>query len=101
MNKTTDARAIIDPDKDHDEQSRAGRGAAIDNVLMRLVSRVLEEVKEAHERGEPQDPAAPLDHMIDVLDDIIEARRELNRLYGATGDEELARAGAIDERAVR
>ncbi len=60
------------------------RSAAIDNVLMRLVGRVLEEAKEvadAHARGEVQDPNAPLDHMIDVLDDVVAARRELDRLY--------------------
>ncbi len=84
MNNATGACALIDHDTDDDEQSRAERGAAIDEVLMRLVQRVLQEVQEARavqESGEPQDLAAPLDHMIDVLDDLIDARRDLDRLY--------------------
>jgi len=84
MINVTIPRALIDHDKDGDEQDREERGAAIDNVLMRLVSQVLEKVKEAREAqatGELQDPAASLDRMIDVLDDVIAARRELDHLY--------------------
>ncbi len=84
MIDATDPRHAIDHDKDRDEQRREERNAAIDNVLMRLVGRVLEEAKaaaDARARGGPQDPNAPLDHMIDVLDDVIAARRELDRLY--------------------
>jgi len=84
MSDATLPRDLIDRDKDGDEQRREERNAAIDNVLMRLVARVLEEAKEAADaraRGGPQDPTAPLDHMIDVLDDVLEARRALDRLY--------------------
>jgi len=84
MSDATPPRDSIDRDKDRDEQRREERGAAIDTVLMRLVGRVLEEAKEAtdaHAHGEVQDPNAPLDHMIDVLDDVLTARRDLDRLY--------------------
>ncbi len=84
MIDATDPQHSIDHDKDRDEQRREERNAAIDNVLMRLVGRVLEEAKEAADacaRGEVQDPNAPLDHMIDVLDDVLTARRDLDRLY--------------------
>lgn len=37
--------------------------------------------------------------MIDVLDDLIDARRDLDRLYGAINDDALAPAGVIDEEA--
>lgn len=97
MIDTTPPRDILDRDKDDDEQRREEHSAAIDVVLMRLVRRVLQEVQEARdaqESGEPQDPTAPLDHMIDVLDDLIDARQELDRLYtaihGATDDEHTA-----------
>ncbi len=85
MIDATDPRNRIDRDED-DEQRREEHGAEIDAVLMRLVHRVLQEVQEARdvqESGEPQDLAAPLDHMIDVLDDLIAARQELDRLYAA------------------
>ncbi len=84
MINVTIPRDLIDHDKDGDAQDREERGATIDTVLMRLVSQVLEKVKEAREAqasGEPQDPAASLDRMIDVLDDVSAARRELDRLY--------------------
>ncbi len=84
MSDATPPRDSIDHDKDGDEQRREERNAAIDNVLMSLVGRVLEEAKaaaDARARGGPQDPTAPLDHMIDVLDDVLAARRELDRLY--------------------
>ena len=84
MIDATDPRHSIDHDKDGDEQRREERNAAIDNVLMRLVGRVLEEAREAADaraRGKVQDPTAPLDHMIDVLDDVLAARRDLDRLY--------------------
>jgi len=85
MIDATDPRNRIDRD-DEEEQSREEHGAEIDAVLMRLVHRALQEVQEARdvqESGEPQDLAAPLDHMIDVLDDLIAARQELDRLYAA------------------
>ena len=103
MIDATNPRDIIDRDKDRDERS-----AEIDAVLMRLVHRVLQEVQEARdaqESSEPPDHAAPLDRMIDVLDDLITARRDLDRLYaqlhGAVDDAEPAPADVIDERAVR
>jgi len=85
MIDATDPRNRIDRDE-YDEQRREEHGAEIDAVLMRLVHRVLQEAQEARdvqESGEPQDPAAPLDHMIDVLDDLIAARQELDHLYAA------------------
>lgn len=91
MGETDSARADEAPsarDLSGGDTGREERSAAIDNVLMRLVGRVLEKVKEArdaHASGEPQDPAVPLDRMIDVLDDLIEARQELDRLYGTEG----------------
>jgi len=97
----TDPRDRSDRDTDRDAHARA-RSAEIDEVLMRLVHRVLQEVqggRAAQARGEPPDPAAPLDRMIDVLDDLIDARRDLDRLYGAINDDALAPADVIDEEA--
>lgn len=97
----TDPRDRSDRDTDRDAHARA-RSAEIDEVLMRLVHRVLQEVqgaRAAQARGEPPDPAAPLDRMIDVLDDLIDARRDLDRLYGAITDDALAPADVIDEEA--
>lgn len=94
----TDPRDRSDRDTDRDTHARA-RSAEIDEVLMRLVHRVLQGARAAQARGEPPDPAAPLDRMIDVLDDLIDARRDLDRLYGAINDDALAPADVIDEEA--
>ena len=107
MIDATDPRDRSDRDKDRDEQHREEHSAEIDAVLMRLVHRVLQEAQEARdaqESGGPPDPGAPLDRMIDVLDDLIEARRDLDRLYatlyGAVDGAEPAAAAVIDEKAV-
>jgi hypothetical protein len=81
----TGARTLIGDGTDRDEQDRETRGAEIDAVLMRLVSQTLQRAKAAYaarDEGTPPDPAVPLDRVLGIMDDLIEARGALDRLYG-------------------
>ncbi len=87
------ARPLIDHDTDGDAQAREERaalegwamdadtrGALVGDVLMRLVSRVLEGVKDSRDNADP-DPAAGLDTIIGTMERIVVAQDALDGLY--------------------
>lgn len=93
LDRTPRARALIDHDTDGDAQAREERaalegwamdvdtrGALVGDVLMRLVSRVLEGVKNSRDNADP-DPAAGLDTIIGAMDHLVVAQDALDGLY--------------------
>ena len=85
VDTTRETRTLIGHGQDRDAPDREAHGAEIDAVLMRLVSQTLQRAKaayDARDEGDPPDPAVPLDRVLGIMDDLIEARDALDRLYG-------------------